>query len=383
MKNIILGFSRFFVGILFIFSGLIKANDPLGFGYKLQEYFEVFHMNFLSGAATGIAILLCTLEIVLGALLLLGFWSKKVAWGLLLLIIFFTLLTFVSAVFKVVTSCGCFGDAIPLTPWQSFSKDLILLVLILIIFYYKEHIQPLFKKEVTQRNIAIAVTLISLGFGIFTYNVLPIIDFLPYKVGVHIPSQMVIPPGEKPDEYEIMYHLVNKKTKEEKDMSDKAYLKTEIWKDNNWEIVGDPIQRLVKKGYEPKIKDLKITDASGTDYTKELIENPYYSLVFVAYDLNNTNQPAIGKLNALAINATKQFNIRTVLLTANSAQDAESFIKKNNLFSEVFFADAVPLKSMVRANPGVILLKNGVVVNKWHYHNVPTFDQLSRKYFDK
>lgn len=383
MKNIILSISRIFVGVLFIFSGLIKANDPLGFGYKLQEYFEVFHMNFLSGSATGIAILLCTLEIILGALLLLGFWSRKVAWGLLLLIIFFTLLTFVSAAFKVVTSCGCFGDAIPLTPWQSFSKDLVLLVLIIVIFIYKDRIQPLFKKEAAQRNIAIAITLIALGFGIFTYNVLPIIDFLPYKVGSHIPSQMVIPPGEKPDEYEIMYHLVNKKTKEEKDMSDKAYLKTEIWKDNNWEIVGEPVQRLVKKGYEPKIKDLKITDASGTDYTKELIENPYYSLVYVAYDLKNTNQAAIGKLNALAINATQQFNIRTVLLTANSAQDAEAFVKQNNLFSEVFYADAVPLKSMVRANPGVLLLKNGVVINKWHFHNVPTFDQLSRKYFDK
>ncbi|AZI25488.1 MAG: BT_3928 family protein [Pedobacter agri] len=383
MKNIILSISRIFVGVLFIFSGLIKANDPLGFGYKLQEYFEVFHMNFLSGSATGIAILLCTLEIILGALLLLGFWSRKVAWGLLLLIIFFTLLTFVSAAFKVVTSCGCFGDAIPLTPWQSFSKDLVLLVLIIVIFIYKDRIHPLFKKEAAQRNIAIAITLIALGFGIFTYNVLPIIDFLPYKVGSHIPSQMVIPPGEKPDEYEIMYHLVNKKTKEEKDMSDKAYLKTEIWKDNNWEIVGEPVQRLVKKGYEPKIKDLKITDASGTDYTKELIENPYYSLVYVAYDLKNTNQAAIGKLNALAINATQQFNIRTVLLTANSAQDAEAFVKQNNLFSEVFYADAVPLKSMVRANPGVLLLKNGVVINKWHFHNVPTFDQLSRKYFDK
>ncbi|MCX3266923.1 DoxX family membrane protein [Pedobacter agri] len=383
MKNIILSISRIFVGVLFIFSGLIKANDPLGFGYKLQEYFEVFHMNFLSGSATGIAILLCTLEIILGALLLLGFWSRKVAWGLLLLIIFFTLLTFVSAAFKVVTSCGCFGDAIPITPWQSFSKDLVLLVLIIVIFIYKDRIHPLFKKEAAQRNIAIAITLIALGFGIFTYNVLPIIDFLPYKVGSHIPSQMVIPPGEKPDEYEIMYHLVNKKTKEEKDMSDKAYLKTEIWKDNNWEIVGEPVQRLVKKGYEPKIKDLKITDASGTDYTKELIENPYYSLVYVAYDLKNTNQAAIGKLNALAINATQQFNIRTVLLTANSAQDAEAFVKQNNLFSEVFYADAVPLKSMVRANPGVLLLKNGVVINKWHFHNVPTFDQLSRKYFDK
>jgi len=103
----------------------------------------------------------------------------------------------------------------------------------------------------------------------------------------------------------------------------------------------------------------------------------------VAYDLHATNEAAIGKLNALALNATQQFNIRTVLLTSNSAQDAQAFIKKNNLFSEVFFADAVPLKSMVRANPGILLMKNGVVINKWHYHNLPTFDQLSRKYFDK
>ena len=382
MRNILLSFSRFFVGALFIFSGLIKANDPLGFGYKLQEYFEVFHMNFLSPVATGIAILLCTLEIVLGALLILGFWSKKVAWGLLLLIIFFTLLTFISAAFKVVTSCGCFGDAIPLTPWQSFTKDLILLVLILIIFINKNAIEPLLKKASTQRNVALAVTVLSLGFGLYTYNVLPVIDFLPYKVGAHIPSLMVIPPGEKPDEFEIMYHLKNKKTKAEKDMSDKDYLKTEIWKDNSWEIIGEPVKRLVKKGYEPKIKDLVISDASGTDYTKEIIENPYYSLVFVAYDLKNTNESAIGKLNAIAINATQQFNIRTVLLTSNAAQDAEAFVKKNNLFSEVFYADAVPLKSMVRANPGILLLKNGVVVNKWHNHNMPTFDQLSRKYFD-
>jgi uncharacterized membrane protein YphA (DoxX/SURF4 family) len=383
MQNVLLRFSRFFVGALFIFSGLIKANDPLGFGYKLQEYFEVFHMNFLSGMATGIAILLCTLEIVLGALLLLGFWSKKVAWGLLLLIIFFTLLTFISAAFKVVTSCGCFGDAIPLTPWQSFSKDLILLALIIVIFLKKNLVQPLFTNEATQRNIAIAVTVVSLGFGLFTYNVLPIIDFLPYKVGAHLPSLMVIPPGEKPDEFEIMYHLKNKKTKEEKDMSDKAYLKTEIWKDNNWEIIGEPSKNLIKKGFEPKIKDLNITDASGTDYTKELIENPYYNIIFVAYDLHATNEAAIGKLNALALNATQQFNIRTVLLTSNSAQDAQAFIKKNNLFSEVFYADAVPLKSMVRANPGILLMKNGVVINKWNAHNVPTFDQLSRKYFDK
>ncbi|RZL18187.1 MAG: DoxX family protein, partial [Pedobacter sp.] len=224
---------------------------------------------------------------------------------------------------------------------------------------------------------------VSLLFGLYTYNFLPVIDFLPYKVGAHIPSLMVIPPGEKPDEFQIMYHLKNKKTKAEKDMSDKDYLKTEIWKDDNWEIVGEPSKTLVKKGYEPKIKDLIITDASGTDYTKELIENPYYSLVFVAYNLNDTNEKAIGDLNALALNATQQFNIRSVLLTSNSASDAEKFIKKYNLFSEVFYADAVPLKSMVRANPGVLLLKNGVVISKWHFHNVPSFEQLGSKYFSK
>lgn len=383
MKNIALTFSRIFVGILFIFSGLIKANDPLGFGYKLQEYFEVFQMSFFSPVATGIAILLCTLEIVLGALLLLGFWGKKVSWGLLSLIVFFTLLTFVSAFFKVVTSCGCFGDAIPLTPWQSFSKDLVLLALIVFIFLNRNLIQPVFKKAASQRNTSIAVIAISLLFGLYTYNFLPVIDFLPYKIGAHIPSLMVIPPGEQPDEYQIMYHLKNKATKAEKDMSDKDYLKTEIWKDNNWEIIGEPSKSLIKKGYEPKIKDLIITDASGTDYTKELIENPYYSLIFVAYSLNDTNSKAIGDLNALAMNVTQQFNIRTVLLTSNSATDAQKFVKKNNLFSEVFYADAVPLKSMVRANPGILLLKNGVVINKWHFHNVPNFEQLSSKYFSK
>ncbi len=165
MKKGLLNFSRLFVGILFIFSGLIKANDPLGFGYKLQEYFEVFHMPFLSGIATGIAIFLCVLEIVLGALLLLGFWSRKVIAGLLAIIIFFTFLTFVSAAFKVVTSCGCFGDAIPLTPWQSFGKDIILLILIVYLFIYRDHVLPLVSKERSQVVILVLVLVASIGFS--------------------------------------------------------------------------------------------------------------------------------------------------------------------------------------------------------------------------
>jgi len=383
MNKAALNFSRLFVGLLFIFSGLIKANDTLGFGYKLEEYFDVFHISFFSPYATGIAMILCVLEIVLGALLLAGFWSKKVAAGLLGTIIFFTFLTFVSAAFKVVTSCGCFGDAIPLTPWQSFSKDLVLLLLIVYLFIYRNAIKPVTENAGVQKIVLIAVVAVSFMFAIYTHSYLPVIDFLPYKIGASLPEAMKIPDGAEPDQYLIMYKLKNKATGETKEMSDKDYLKTEIWKDSNWQIVGDPVQQLVKKGYEPKIKDLIISDAAGTNYTKELIENPYYNIIIVAYNLNDTNTDAIGKLNALTMDATEQFNIRTVLLTSNSAQDADAFSKRNKLLSEIFYADAVPLKSMVRANPGVLLMKNGVVIDKWSYQSVPSFEKLKTVYFEK
>jgi uncharacterized membrane protein YphA (DoxX/SURF4 family) len=381
MKNASLNISRAIVGLLFIFSGLIKANDPLGFGYKLQEYFEVFHISFLNDYAVLLAILLCTLEIVLGALLLLGFWSSKVAWGLLLIIIFFTFLTFYSAFFEVVTSCGCFGDAIPLTPWQSFAKDIILLSLILHLFLRRKEILPVITGKKAQQFIAGLVLILSLGFGLFTYSYLPILDFLPYKVGNNIPQLMITPPGAAPDVYEITYNLKNKSSGETKSMTDKEYLKTQIWKDKNWEISGDPVSKLIKRGFDLKIKDLKITDNQGTDYNQEILENPYYNLVIVAYNLTKTDATGIGNLNALAINAAENYNIRTVLLTSNSAQDAELFSKKNKLVMEVFYADGIPLKSMVRANPGVLLLKNGVVINKWHFRNMPSYDELVEKHF--
>lgn len=381
MKYTVLNLSRLIVGLLFIFSGLIKANDPLGFGYKLQEYFEVFHITFLNDLSVAIAILLCTLEIVLGALLLLGFYAKKVSWGLLLLIIFFTFLTFYSAFFKVVTSCGCFGDAIPLSPWQSFSKDLILLVLILIIFKQRDQIKPLTANNRNQSIFSAFILLFSLGFGVYTYNFLPILDFLPYKTGNNIPKLMITPPGVPLDIYEITYSLKNKSTGETRKMTDKEYLKTGIWKDTNWQIVGEPINRLVKKGYEVKIKDLKIVDSQGIDYNKEILENPYYNLLIVAYDLSKANAKGIGDLNAIAINAAENYNVRSVLLTSNSAQDAATFSDENKLVMEVFYADGIPLKSMVRANPGLLLLKNGVVVNKWHFNKLPSYDELASKYF--
>src|ERR1700749_352129 len=280
--------ARIFVGLLFIFSGLIKINDPLGFSYKLQEYFAVFHIMFLNGLALVIAIALCSLEIIFGFALLIGVRAVKIAWGLLLLIIFFAFLTFYSAYFKVVQTCGCFGDAIPLTPWQSFSKDLILLLLIVVLFRKRHSITPVLNAKAGDKFL-VAVPVISVGIGIYTYNFLPFIDFLPYKVGANIPDEMKTPPGAKPDEYELTYNLKNKKTKETKTMTNTEYLNTGIWKDNNWEVVGQPESRLVKAGFTPKIRDLAIQDAQGNDYTKELLSNPFNNVIIVAYDLSKTD----------------------------------------------------------------------------------------------
>jgi uncharacterized membrane protein YphA (DoxX/SURF4 family) len=382
MKNALIWFCRIAVGLLFIFSGLIKANDPLGFSYKLQEYFEVFHMTFLNDLALSLSIILCALEMILGFALILGLCIGAVAWGLLLLIIFFGFLTFYSAFFKVVQTCGCFGDAIPLTPWQSFGKDMVLLVLVLVPFFYRKSMRPLVSPKTEMRWLAFA-TILALGVGLYTYNFLPVLDFLPYKVGSNIPEEMKTPPGAQPDEYELSYVLKNKATGATKTVSDKEYLKSGIWKDSNWQIQGDPERRLVKKGFTPKIQDLAIHDAQGNDYTQELLTNPFHSLFIVAYDLKHTNQAAINRLNALAINLTQNYNIRTVLLTSAVPQEAAAFAKAHRLVSDIFYADGVPLKTMVRANPGVMLIKNGTVINKWHYYTAPDYDKLVKQYLQK
>jgi uncharacterized membrane protein YphA (DoxX/SURF4 family) len=373
---------RVFVGLLFIFSGLIKANDPLGFSYKLVEYFEVFHITFLNFLALGLAIFLCALEMILGFALLIGVRGKQVAWGLLLIIIFFAFLTFYSAFFKVVQTCGCFGDAIVLTPWQSFSKDLVLLLLIIVLFKNRSKIHPLFSPN-TSDTLLIIATLLGFGVGIYTYNYLPVMDFLAYKIGANIPDEMKTPPGAMPDEFEQTYHLKNKATGATKVMTDKDYLKTNIWKDNNWVIIGNPESRLVKKGFTPLIQDLSIQNAQRDDYTKELLSSPYYTLFIIADELDKTDINALNNINAICVNLTQNYNIRTVLLTSSPADYAQDFAKEHHLVSEIFYVDGVPLKSMVRSNPGIMLIKNGTIINKWHYHTLPTYDELVKAYLQK
>jgi len=371
---------RLLVSGLFIFSGLIKANDPMGFGYKLVEYFEVFGLTFLNDFAVALAIILCSIEIILGFLLLFGFWTKQTAWGLLLLILFFTFLTFYSAFFEVVSSCGCFGDAIPLTPWQSFGKDIVLLILISVLFFFRDRLVPLIDDRYTQYILTAFIVVLSIGFGVYTQNFLPVVDFLPYKKGNHLPSLMTIPEGEEIDQYQTVYQLKHRTSGETKQVTDQEYLAEDLWKDDAWEIVGDPTTRLIKKGYQIPIADLMISDAEGNDRTEEIIENPDFSLLIVAYDIEKANGKGLSQLNELAREMAVDFRTRTVLLTASTAEKVEENTRHYELYTEVFHADAVPLKSMVRSNPGLLLLKDGTVIDKWHFHVLPTREELAEKY---
>lgn len=381
--DIILWVSRIFVGLLFIFSGLIKANDPVGFGYKLQEYFLVFGMDYLNDYSTWIAIVVCAFEIILGALLLLGIAGRQVAWGLLLLILFFTFLTFYSAFFEVVTSCGCFGDAIPLTPWQSFIKDLVLLAFILVIFVKRHKIKPLIKSSFTSNLLTFLIIILSFGIGIYTMSYLPFIDFLPYKEGNNLPKLMEVPEGAALDEYELTYTLKNAASGETKKMTDKEYMDQKVWEDESWEIVGEPTSVLVKKGYQLAIPDLNITDAEGNQVTEQIIQNPYFNFIVVSTDvtkLSPLDYVAFDKINQTIREISAEENIRAVLLTASSSADAAYLNSQLDLILEIFYADAVPIKSMVRSNPGVMLMQNGTVVKKWSKNSFPTKEELIEKH---
>jgi uncharacterized membrane protein YphA (DoxX/SURF4 family) len=355
MKNFIAQFSRLFVGILFIISGLIKLNDPLGFSYKLDEYFSepVFNMPFFVPYSLVIALFLVILEVVLGVMLLIGYKSKFTIWSLLLLVILFTFLTFYSAYFDVVKDCGCFGDALDLTPWQSFSKDLILLFFILILLYNQKYIKPLFSDKI--QNILILISIALCAFmGYWVLNHLPLKDFRPYKVGTNIKTAMEIPDNAPKSVVEMVFiYKVNGVDKEftEKDlMSLPAGAKFVDRKD-----------KVIVQGYQPPIHD-------GNDQT-QLIFSKEKTLLIVAYDLEKANVDALQKLNELHKKAlVKGYYVAVV--TGSSSDVIANVKKKYGLTFDFLFCDATALKTVERANPSFVVLHYGTIEQKVHYNDM-------------
>lgn len=372
--KVIVTISRIIVGLLFIVSGLIKANDPIGFSYKLDEYWQVFGMEWMSPLSLAISVFICVAEVVLGVAVIFGLQMVWVSWSLLLMIIFFTFLTFYSAYFNKVTDCGCFGDAVKLTPWESFTKDVVLLVLILIIFFYRNKIKSVFNSKAVDWALILIATA---GAGYFSYyciNHLPVKDFRPFAIGKNIKEQMTLPEGAKKDIYEITLVYKNTLSGEVKEFSQTDY----PWQDSTW-VWQETKNRLVQKGDHAPIHDFNIIDADGNDITEDILNDPQPIFLVVCYNLDKTNKKAFEKVN-LFTEACFNNGFSIIGLTASSAESIDNFKHEVQSMLDFYNVDETTLKTMIRSNPGIMLLKKGTVVAMWHYNDIPDFNEVKEKY---
>ncbi|OIN57606.1 BT_3928 family protein [Arsenicibacter rosenii] len=352
--------SRFLVGIVFIISGLIKLNDPVGTQIKLEEYFEVFAEDvpflhdFFMGlvpAVLGLSVFMCALEVVLGVALLVSYRPKLTTWILLLLVSYFTFLTFYSAYFNKVTDCGCFGDALKLKPWTSFTKDVVLMVLILFIIGHRNRM----KSRNTGWIVGVA-TIASVGLGIYAIQYLPPWDMLPYAVGKSIPDQMK--PSE-PMRYKYIMEKNGKTEEFEQYPSDTTYKFKEMV--------------LLNENAKPKITDYRVwSDAEG-DFTPQTFEGN--KLFIIVKDVKSFDSGSIPGIRAL-VKGLKGSNITPYILTSASDEEIKAFKNEFQLDVPDYKADATVLKTIMRSNPGTWLLSNGVVKGKWHSNTTPDAEEV-------
>ncbi len=358
-------FSRIFVGALFIFSGLVKINDPVGTQIKLEEYFTVFADSFASffsvfvPYALPIAMFIIVLELVLGVAVLIQYKMKYTATILLALMVFFTLLTFYSAYTGKVTDCGCFGDAIPLTPWESFTKDIILMVFVLHLFWYRNRLRPMVSEGMGTTIVGLAV-IISTGIGWYAIAHLPYIDFRPYKIGNSIPEKML------PDEDPILEYVFLKDGEEI--VSDK-YLTPE----DGYEYVDSYIVN--EEASTPKITDYQVVDVEGNDFTEETFSGT--KLVYIFYNVDKADIDAMNEIVTLTRELEGELDV--IAFTASSPAAFEAFRHAHQLAVPYYFVDGTVLKAMIRANPGIFLMSNGTVKGKWHGNDVPTKEEIREK----
>lgn len=358
MTKVLLTAARYVVGVLFIISGLIKVNDPVGTQIKLEEYFEVFATD-ISGFfhvfvpwALFLSVFLSVLEVVLGVALLARFKMRLTTGILLVMIVFFTFLTFYSAYFNKVTDCGCFGDALKLTPWQSFYKDLVLLALILILFINRKK----FDSEGRRRSAgfsgaAVGLTLVlCTALAWYAIEHLPFIDFRAYKEGNNIPELM------QPSEPFRYSYLMMKEGKEyeleQYPAATEGYEYKEI--------------RLLNPEAQPVITDFGVWNSEG-DFSEEVLQGN--KLLVLIHTVQKTDIESLDAIKQLT--AGLEGEVEPLIVTSSDEASFEAFRHEQQLAIPYYFGDATLLKTMIRSNPGLILLQDGTVVKKWHYNDVP------------
>ncbi len=371
IEKFLIELSRVIVGVTFLFSGFVKAIDPLGFTYKIQDYLVNLNLVDLYQFALSLAVVLVVAEFVLGALLLLGLYRKPVTILIALMMIFFTPFTFWVALTNPVEDCGCFGDALVISNWQTFYKNLVIVTGAILLVVKWRLIKPLFSKRMAPFA-ALFVALFGLLFALHNVYNLPVIDFRPYKKGANIPEQMYIDP-EKADVMETVF--IYSKDGVEEVFNEENY----PWNDSTWTFV-DMENRLVHEGEKPAIEDFALgsiyfdeIDESwnlGGDITDLVLSDTSYTFLTVSYSLDEMNVKHLDRfkeVNRFAVDNGYPF----YLLTASSESTVGEWEAIHKTGFQFSHADERALKTMTRANPGLILIKEGNVINKWDDGKVP------------
>jgi hypothetical protein len=371
IKHIGLGLSRLIIGSLFLFSGFVKGIDPIGLQYKLADYLEALHLNLFSIFVPAGSLILPLAEFAIGLALLLGCYLKYATKATLGFMFIFTPLTLYIALKNPVTDCGCFGDALVITNWQTFYKNIILLSLA---FWVHANWSNLtFQIPYKVRNILSSAILISyLGIVYWSYRHEPVIDFRPYKLGVNISEGMSTPAGAAVDVYQNSYRYKNRKTNEIKKFGDLDY----PWNDTiNWKFESMDVSLLLKKGYHPPIHDFSIQNNAQQDLTEYYLKDTTLTFIVINYDLEKSNHRYQGELNRIA-NWSKQNQFHFIGLTSTSGDALKKYRDLWHPTYEILFSDQTTLKTIIRSNPGLILLSKGTVMGKWAAVDLPNDEQI-------
>ncbi len=346
---------RWVVGLLFIFSGLVKANDPLGLSYKMQEFFEVWGFTSLHDYTLAMSLIMNVFEIVAGVAVIIGWQMRLFSWLLLLLIVFFTFLTGYALFSGKIKTCGCFGDCLPLTPAQSFGKDIFLLVLILVLFVMRKKIQPAIK-PMSALIVLILVTAVTTYGQFHVLKHLPFVDCLPYKAGNNILDQMKTPEGAIPDSMSIVF----KYEKDGKPLEfDQSNFPADF--DTTYKFI-DRTDKVVKKGngLQPKIVDFSILTIDGLDTTTEVLGQPQPYILVFAKDMEHTERwkPGFEKI----LKAAEQKQIPVIMVTSDSGKAQELFTNIS-----ILKCDATVMKTAARTIPTYFMMQKANIIDKISY----------------
>lgn len=362
---------RFVLAAVFIFSGFVKAVDPLGSQYKIQDYLEAFGIAgwFPSFFPLFIAIILSTLEFSVGVYFLFGI-RRKLSTALALIMMgFMTPLTLYLAISNPVSDCGCFGDAWVLTNWETFIKNVFLLMAAVSVFKWGNRIVRLVSEN-SQWLIALYSLIFIIGVSLYCLTYLPVIDFRPYKIGTNIPQSMVIPEGAKKSVYESTFILEKDGIRKEFTLDD--------YPDSTWTFI-DTHTVLKEKGYEPPIHDFSIVRTDdGEDITEEVLSDKNYTFLLVAHRIGQADDSNIDLINEIYDYCVEN-GYKFYCLTSSLDDEIEQWRDKTGAEYPFCITDDITLKTIIRSNPGLLLIKDGVILNKWSHNELPDEYALTGK----